>query len=165
MFGNQKRRQHVTYKIEKKNSSLVRMNSQNPDALYLRARVFYSQGENQKTVAHCQEALRCDPDFSKARDLLKQARSIEKQKESGNNAFKSNQLEEAFDAYTAAMDIDPTNDHMNSRLYSNRAAVLQKVCYIYILYEPEGWITDYIFGYYSKRNSRKPYLIVINLFN
>lgn len=107
-------------------SSLVRLNSQNPDALYLRARVFYSQGENQKTVAHCQEALRCDPDFTKARSLLKMARAIEKQKEEGNNAFKANQLDNAYDAYTAALDIDPTNSHMNSRLYSNRAAVLQK---------------------------------------
>lgn len=103
------------------------MNSQNPDALYLRARVFYSQGENQKTAAHCVEALRCDPDFSKARSLLKMARAIESQKEAGNAAFKANQLEEAYDAYTAAMEIDPKNDHMNSRLYSNRAAVLQKV--------------------------------------
>ncbi|KAI9473915.1 MAG: hypothetical protein EXX96DRAFT_579850 [Benjaminiella poitrasii] len=107
-------------------NSLVRLNSQNPDALYLRARVFYSQGENQKTVAHCQEALRCDPDFSKARGLLKMARNIEKQKEVGNNAFKAHKLEEAYEAYTAALEIDPTNDHMNSRLYSNRAAVLQK---------------------------------------
>ncbi|CEP07357.1 hypothetical protein [Parasitella parasitica] len=107
-------------------NSLVRTNSQNPDALYLRARVFYSQGENQKTVAHCQEALRCDPDFTKARTLLKMARAIEKQKEEGNNAFKANQLENAYDAYTAALDIDPNNNFMNSRLYSNRAAVLQK---------------------------------------
>lgn len=107
-------------------NSLVRLNSQNPDALYLRARVFYSQGDNQKTVAHCMEALRCDPDFSKARALLKMARAIDNQKEIGNTAFKTNKLEEAYDAYTAAMEIDPSNDHMNSRLYSNRAAVLQK---------------------------------------
>ncbi|KAG2236342.1 hypothetical protein INT48_001406 [Thamnidium elegans] len=107
-------------------NSLVRMNSQNPDALYLRARVFYSQGENQKTAAHCVEALRCDPDFSKARALLKMARAIDNQKEAGNVAFKANQLDEAYEAYTAAMEIDPKNDHINSRLYSNRAAVLQK---------------------------------------
>ncbi|KAI8389219.1 hypothetical protein BD560DRAFT_343989 [Blakeslea trispora] len=107
-------------------NTLVRLDSQNPDALYLRARVFYSQGDNQKTVAHCQEALRCDPDFVKARSLLKMARAIEKQKEAGNNAFKSSQLDEAYEAYTAALEIDPSNDHMNARLYSNRAAVLQK---------------------------------------
>jgi DnaJ family protein C protein 7 len=135
------------------------MNSQNPDALYLRARVFYSQGENQKTAAHCVEALRCDPDFSKARALLKMARAIESQKEAGNAAFKANQLEEAYDAYTAAMEIDPKNDHMNSRLYSNRAAVLQKVPPIIILYYLRLTNTN------SKRNSRKLYLIAIKQLN
>jgi DnaJ family protein C protein 7 len=106
----------------------VRLNSQNPDALYLRARVFYGQGDNAKVVAHCTEALRCDPDFSKARTLLKMARAIDKKKEEGNVAFKTGRLDEAYEAYTAALEIDPENAHMNSRLYSNRAAVLQKVC-------------------------------------
>lgn len=109
------------------NSSLVRMDSQNPDALLLRARVFYGQGDNAKTAAHCTEALRCDPDFAKARTLLKKARSIEAKKEAGNTAFKSNQLQEAYDAYTAALELDPENSVMNAKLYSNRAAVLQKV--------------------------------------
>jgi DnaJ family protein C protein 7 len=107
-------------------NSLIRLDTQNPDALYLRARVFYSQGDNQKTAAHCMEALRCDPDFSKARSLLKMSRAIEAQKDAGNTAFKLNKLDEAYEAYTAALEIDPKNDHMNARLYSNRAAVLQK---------------------------------------
>ncbi|KAI9318246.1 hypothetical protein BX666DRAFT_1936491 [Dichotomocladium elegans] len=105
---------------------LVRLNTQNPDVLYLRARVFYGQGDNQKAVAHCMEALRCDPDFAKARVLLKKARALEAQKEKGNAAFKTNQLQEAYDAYTAALEIDPENDIINAKLYSNRAAVLQK---------------------------------------
>lgn len=106
---------------------MLRLDSQNPDALYLRARVFYSQGDNQKTAAHCVEALRRDPDFTKARSLLKMSRAIEAQKDAGNAAFKSGQLDEAYNAYTAALEIDSKNDHMNARLYSNRAAVLQKV--------------------------------------
>ncbi|CAO3593298.1 unnamed protein product [Absidia cylindrospora] len=108
-------------------NSLVRMDSQNPDALLLRARVFYGQGDNAKTAAHCTEALRCDPDFAKARTLLKKARAIEAKKEAGNAAFKSNQLQDAYDAYTAALELDPDNSVMNAKLYSNRAAVLQKL--------------------------------------
>ncbi|KAI8342477.1 hypothetical protein BC941DRAFT_412908 [Chlamydoabsidia padenii] len=108
-------------------NSLVRMDSQNPDALLLRARVFYGQGDNAKTAAHCTEALRCDPDFAKARTLLKKARAIENKKEAGNAAFKSNQLQEAYDAYTSALELDPDNSIMNAKLYSNRAAVLQKL--------------------------------------
>ncbi|CAO3592362.1 unnamed protein product [Absidia cylindrospora] len=108
-------------------NSLVRMDSQNPDALLLRARVFYGQGDNAKASAHCVEALRCDPDFTKARTLLKKARAIEAKKEAGNAAFKSNQLQEAYDAYTAALEMDPENAVTNAKLYSNRAAVLQKL--------------------------------------
>lgn len=112
----------------------MRLDTQNPDVLYLRARVFYGQGDNAKTVAHCMEALRCDPDFSKARVLLKKARALDSHKEKGNTAFKTNQLQEAFDAYSAALEIDPENDALNAKLYSNRAAVLQKVrlCVIYM---------------------------------
>ncbi|KAL0096486.1 hypothetical protein J3Q64DRAFT_1707912 [Phycomyces blakesleeanus] len=108
-------------------SNIVRMDTKNPDGVYLRARVLYSQGDNANAVAHCLEALRCDPDFTQARTLLKKARAIEAQKESGNAAFKANNLQEAYDAYTAALAMDEENSAMNAKLYSNRAAVLQKL--------------------------------------
>ncbi|KAI9487968.1 hypothetical protein BDB00DRAFT_773427 [Zychaea mexicana] len=106
---------------------LVRLDTQNPDVLYLRAHVFYGQGDNAKAIAHCMEALRCDPDFTKARILVKKARALDAQKEKGNAAFKANNLQEAYDAYTAALEIDDKNDVLNAKLYSNRAAVLQKL--------------------------------------
>jgi tetratricopeptide (TPR) repeat protein len=137
---------------------LIRLDTQNPDALYLRARVFYSQGDNQKTAAHCMEALRCDPDFSKARSLLKMSRAIEAQKDAGNTAFKLNKLDEAYEAYTAALEIDPKNDHMNARLYSNRAAVLQKV-----KIDKREVLCAYRMN--SKKNLKRHYLIVIKQSN
>ncbi|KAI7850995.1 hypothetical protein BDC45DRAFT_546399 [Circinella umbellata] len=106
---------------------LVRLDTQNPDVLYLRARVFYGQGDNAKAIALCLEALRCDPDFSKARVLVKKARALDTQKDKGNAAFKSNNLQEAYDAYSSALEIDDQNDVLNAKLYSNRAAVLQKL--------------------------------------
>lgn len=132
-------------------SYLVRLDTQNPDVLYLRARVFYGQGDNAKTMAHCMEALRCDPDFAKARVLLKKARALDSHKEKGNTAFKTNQLQEAFDSYSAALEIDPENDALNAKLYSNRAAVLQKVC-VWVYY-PWTWADMY--KSYSSRNSKK----------
>lgn len=50
---------------------ILRSDSQNSDAHVLRARILYLEGDNNKAVSHCQEALRCDPDNSKARVLLK----------------------------------------------------------------------------------------------
>ncbi|CAO3663785.1 unnamed protein product [Umbelopsis ramanniana] len=107
-------------------NELVRMDSQNPDALFLRAKVLYMQGDNAKAVAHCQESLRCDPDYAKARVLLKKAKAMESQKEAGNAAFKAGRLQEAYDLYSSALEIDPENEGTNAKLYSNRAAVLQK---------------------------------------
>lgn len=115
-------------------SYLVRLDTQNPDVLYLRARVFYGQGDNAKAIAHCLEALRCDPDFSKARVLVKKARALDAQKDKGNAAFKSNNLQEAYDAYSSALEIDDQNDVLNAKLYSNRAAVLQKVILCALIY-------------------------------
>ncbi|KAF9350237.1 hypothetical protein BGX26_011551 [Mortierella sp. AD094] len=106
---------------------LLRKDSQNSDAIYLRAQVLYSQGENVKSVTHCQEALRCDPDCAKARVLMKKARNLEAQKTAGNDAFKAGKLQEAYDLYTAALAIDPENESTNSKLYSNRATVLAKL--------------------------------------
>ncbi|KAF9943935.1 hypothetical protein BGZ70_005236, partial [Mortierella alpina] len=106
---------------------LLRQDSQNSDAIYLRAQVLYSQGENTKAVTHCAEALRCDPDCSKARVLMKKAKNLEAQKTAGNDAFKAGKLQEAYDLYTAALALDPENESTNSKLYSNRATVLAKL--------------------------------------
>ncbi|KAG0299707.1 hypothetical protein BGZ98_009824 [Dissophora globulifera] len=106
---------------------LLRQDSQNSDAIYLRAQVLYSQGENVKAVTHCQEALRCDPDCAKARVLMKKAKNLEATKTAGNDAFKAGKLQEAYDLYTSALAIDPENESTNSKLYSNRATVLAKL--------------------------------------
>ncbi|OZJ05559.1 hypothetical protein BZG36_01718 [Bifiguratus adelaidae] len=108
-------------------NELMRTYPSDPDAIYARARVLYMQGENQKAVAHCQEALRCDPDYTKARTLLKQARSLEAKKNEGNEAFKAGRYTEAHALYTEALAIDPDNFGTNAKLYSNRATVLAKL--------------------------------------
>ncbi|CAG8722029.1 12689_t:CDS:2, partial [Cetraspora pellucida] len=108
-------------------NEILRGDQQNPDAHVLRARILYVEGDNQKAAAHCQEALRCDPDHSKARILLRRARSIESQKNAGNEAFKREDFNTAYNIYTAALEIDPENKNTNSKLYSNRSAVLVKL--------------------------------------
>lgn len=51
----------------------------------------------------------------------------QKEKEAGNEAFKAGQWQEALRLYTLALERDPKNKDMNSKLYNNRATVLQKV--------------------------------------
>lgn len=110
--------------------NLLRRNQQNPDALVLRGKILYAQGENAKAIQMFQEALRCDPDMRLARKLLLQLRDLEKKKEAGNAAFKQGKFEDARDLYSAALSIDPDNKETNAKLYSNRALANNKVRHI-----------------------------------
>ncbi|KAK4232164.1 hypothetical protein QBC38DRAFT_506240 [Podospora fimiseda] len=101
--------------------SLLRYNSQDPEALVLRGRALYATGENDKAIQHFRKALSCDPDFRDAIKWLRTVQRLDKTKEEGNNEYKAGRWQEAFDKYTAALEIDPSNKGTNSKLYQNRA--------------------------------------------
>ncbi|KAK9452961.1 hypothetical protein V1511DRAFT_463240 [Dipodascopsis uninucleata] len=107
--------------------NLLREDKQDSDALVLRGRVLYAQGENQLAASHFMEALRVDPDHKQARELLKRSREIEKKKNDGNDAFKRGNLQAALDLYTGALKVDESNKGTNSKLYSNRATVYMRL--------------------------------------
>ncbi|EPS42888.1 hypothetical protein H072_3227 [Dactylellina haptotyla CBS 200.50] len=110
--------------------SLLRQNPKDPDALVMRGRILYAQGENSKAAQHFQEALRCDPDMKEARVYLKRARELEKKKEMGNDAFKRGNYENARVLYSEALEVDPENKGTNSKIFQNRAMTLMKLkCY------------------------------------
>jgi DnaJ family protein C protein 7 len=55
-------------------------------------------------------------------------------KQEGNEAVKNNKLEEAYNLYTNALDIDPLNTLTNAKLYFNRAIVNAKVLLLLLFY-------------------------------
>lgn len=110
--------------------SLLRQNGQDPDALVLRGRILYAQGENAKAQAHFMEALRCDPDMQVARTYLRRAKELEKKKEAGNEAFKRGDYKIARELYTEALAVDPDNKGTNAKLYQNRAITNTKVSFL-----------------------------------
>ena len=65
--------------------------------------------------------LRCDGDG------LQRAKQLTTQKEAGNAAFRAGRLQEAYDLYSKALQIDPHNNSTNSKLFCNRATVGSKV--------------------------------------
>lgn len=101
--------------------SLLRNNSQDPEALVLRGRVMYAQGENEKAIQHFRQALSCDPDFKDAVKNLRMVQKLERLKEAGNASFKAGRYQEAVDTYTTALDVDPSNKNTNSKILQNRA--------------------------------------------
>lgn len=101
--------------------NMLRSNNQDPDALVLRGRVLYAQGENDKSIQHFRQALNCDPDFKDAVKYLRMVQKLERTKEEGNAAFKSGRYQEAIDTYTKALEVDPSNKNTNSKILQNRA--------------------------------------------
>lgn len=101
--------------------SLLRSNSQDPEALVLRGRVLYGQGENEKAMQSFRMALGCDPDFRDAVKWLRVVQKLERMKEEGNVEFKAGRLQSAVDKYTEALEVDVSNRSMNAKLLQNRA--------------------------------------------
>lgn len=101
--------------------SLLRLNNQDPEALVLRGRALYSQGENDKAVQHFRKALSCDPDFRDAIKWLRTVQKLDRMKEDGNAQYKAGRWQAALDLYTSALDVDPANKGTNSKLLQNRA--------------------------------------------
>ncbi|KAL8694242.1 MAG: hypothetical protein Q9218_001068 [Villophora microphyllina] len=101
--------------------SLLRRNSKDPEALVLRGRALYAQGDNDKALQHFREALNCDPDYKDGVKYLRLVQKLERMKEEGNAAFKKGKWRQAVELYGQALEVDPTNKGINSKLYQNRA--------------------------------------------
>jgi DnaJ family protein C protein 7 len=101
--------------------SILRNNNQDPDALVLRGRILYAQGENDKAIQHYRQALSCDPDFKAAVQNLRMVQKLERMKSEGNASFKAGRYQQAVDTYTEALAVDPANKNTNSKILQNRA--------------------------------------------
>ncbi|KAI2017637.1 hypothetical protein LOZ48_006841, partial [Ophidiomyces ophidiicola] len=101
--------------------SLLRDNNQDPDALLLRGRLFYLQGDNEQAIKHFKRALSLDPDSTQTVKYLRMVQKLLRTKEQGNTAFKAKRYREAISLYTAGLEIDPSNKDINSKLLQNRA--------------------------------------------
>lgn len=101
--------------------SLLRKNSKDPEALVIRGRALYGQGENTKALQHFKEALNCDPDYKDGVKYLRMVQKLDRMKEEGNTAFKGKRYKQAVDMYSQALEVDPGNKGTNSKILQNRA--------------------------------------------
>lgn len=107
--------------------SMLRSNSADPDALMLRGRALYGQGENEKAIQHFRQALSYDPDYKEAVRYLRMVQKLDKQKEEGNAHFKAGRYQDAVQVYTEALEVDPNNKGTNSKILQNRALCYSKL--------------------------------------
>uniref|UniRef100_A0AAQ6IFE3 DnaJ homolog subfamily C member 7 n=1 Tax=Anabas testudineus TaxID=64144 RepID=A0AAQ6IFE3_ANATE len=107
-------------------SDILRMDSTNADALYVRGLCLYYEDCIDKAVQFFVQALRMAPDHDKARLACRNAKALKAKKEEGNKAFKDGNFEAAYDLYSDALTIDPNNIKTNAKLYCNRATVGSK---------------------------------------
>lgn len=108
-------------------TSLLRNKSQDPEALVLRARALYGQGENDKALQVLRMAIECDPDFKDAIKWLKIVKNLNRLKEEGNADYKARRWQAAIDKYTEALRVDPANKATNAKLLQNRALCYKNI--------------------------------------
>ncbi|XP_019751464.1 dnaJ homolog subfamily C member 7 [Hippocampus comes] len=112
-------------------SDILRMDSTNADALYVRGLCLYYEDCIDKAVQFFVQALRMAPDHEKARLACRNAKALKAKKEEGNKAFKEGSFDAAYVLYSEALTIDPNNIKTNAKLYCNRATVGSKcVCVV-----------------------------------
>jgi len=108
-------------------NEILRKDEHNLEALYVRGICFYYQDQTERAFNLFQSLLRTAPDFQKAKDCYKKAKSLESTKQSGNDAFRNQDYAKALELYTQALNIDPLNKVTNSKLYNNRGFANMKL--------------------------------------
>jgi DnaJ family protein C protein 7 len=109
-------------------SQLLQDNSQDTNALLLRAKSFYLKGEPWTTVSpFLMNILTLDPDNKAAADLRRKGKAINTLKEQGNDNFRNQNYDEAIKLYKEALELDPQNVLFNAQLLYNCAVIKNKM--------------------------------------
>lgn len=103
-------------------NDLLRADSLNADAMYVRGLCLYYEDNVDKAVSHFTQVLRLAPDHAKAKAAYKKVKQLKSTKDEGNAAFKEGAWAKAYDLYTQALSIDSCNKFTNAKLYFNRGA-------------------------------------------
>jgi len=108
-------------------NEIVHLDNLNADAVFVRGLCLYYRDRTDNAFAHFQQVLRLAPDHRRAKEFFKTAKLLIQTKQEGNDAFKAGRLQEAFDKYSNALELDSRNNLTNAKLHCNRATVLAKL--------------------------------------
>lgn len=111
----------------------LRLEPNSADVLTLRGLVLFLTAKLPSALEHAMNALRLDPDNSRAKDLRLRIKAVQKFKDEGNALFKSNKWQGAIDKYGEALDViakkeeEGLGGQIRATLLSNRATSFVKV--------------------------------------
>mmetsp|Transcript_21180 Transcript_21180/g.50184 ORF Transcript_21180/g.50184 Transcript_21180/m.50184 type:complete len:713 (-) Transcript_21180:293-2431(-) len=108
-------------------TAMLRRTPDSPNALYLRGRCMFHNGQLDTALKHTIEALRLDPDHALSKELRHAIKAITAEKEGGNTAFKAGDYTEAVARYTAALALAGARDAIRSTLHVNRATAYARM--------------------------------------
>lgn len=91
------------------------------EAIFIMCKSFYYEGNYEKAKGALKRLLQRVNDNQKYNKLFQNINHVEKEKAIANDLFKEGKLDEAIEAYTKLVDIDPKNRIFNSTIYANRA--------------------------------------------
>lgn len=80
----------------------------------------------EKAFSTIKLALQNDSGLQKASALFSRIKRLKKLKDTGNEYFKKGDYEQALETYNKAMEVDPNNKAVNSKLFYNRALARSK---------------------------------------
>lgn len=117
LIGNNKLNEAISFFQKKLNSN----DRGEDEAIYLMCKVFYYEGNYEKSKNTLKKLLGRVNDNQKYNRLYQCVSNIEKEKEVANALFKEGKYNEAINAYTKLMEFDPKNKIFNSTIIANRA--------------------------------------------
>lgn len=107
--------------------TIMKQNPNNSDAIFVRGLSLCYSDNLDKGILHFERCLTLDPDHKKAKLMRMKSKGLKDKKEKGNELFKAGKYREAHQIYSEALEIDPLNKEINSKLFYNRALVDTKL--------------------------------------
>lgn len=119
---------HKQYGVGQKTIiDVLRADQMNVDAIYVRGLALYFMSETDKAYDHFRQALTLSPDHSKSLNYIKKIKEIKSLKELAALQLSSGRPRDALATYEKALNVDSTNELVNSKLHFNQAICHSKL--------------------------------------
>ena len=105
------------YGVISDTAKLLKLDSQNLDALHLRGLAYYKLGEHDQATLHYREALKSDPEHAQCKASHKLVKKLDKAHRKGQEALEAGDVDTAIEHLTKVRAMDPEHDVFNRRVH------------------------------------------------